>query len=168
MIGYTFRCYSQHGYELKEGYPGDGEGEDLKAASKETILPEEQKSIPTVMYVEFTPDFVLFVKTKSSSALTYLTVEAGVIESGYTGEICVIIRNVGYRTVHIEMLGIGQVISKKVKRWHNLWRYRFRCTQLYGQITLSFWRLRHFGHIKTCFGVYKFSLFRAGSLNTSL
>lgn len=77
----------------KYAHPYDA-GLDLRSRITTTLLPGERKLIPTGIKVAIPPGYVGIVKDRSSMALKYgVHTIAGVIDSGYRGEIGVVILN---------------------------------------------------------------------------
>jgi len=76
--------------------PGDA-GFDLVAAEDVTIEPGETKVIPTGLAFEIPPGYELQVRPRSGiSRKTFLRVVLGTVDSGFRGEVGVIVSNTSY------------------------------------------------------------------------
>lgn len=74
--------------------PREGDaGYDLRTVEAKTILAGEQVALPAGVHVEIPAGFVGVVKDRSSMAKRGFTTSAGVIDSGYRGEVLILIRN---------------------------------------------------------------------------
>ncbi len=86
-------------------HPGEDAGMDLQAGENCTINPGEFKQIPTGISISLPPGFVGYVNPRSGLAHRYgVTVlnADGVIDSGYRGEIGVLLINHGKKPFKIE------------------------------------------------------------------
>lgn len=80
----------------KYAKPGDA-GFDLVAAEDTVIEPGETKVIPTGLAFEIPPEFELQVRPRSGiSRKTFLRVVLGTVDSGFRGEVGVIVSNTSY------------------------------------------------------------------------
>ena len=70
---------------------------DLHAVSGWTVRPGETIAIPTGLALGLPPELGAIIEDRSSLALRGLTTLAGVIDSGYRGEIKVVLTNVSAR-----------------------------------------------------------------------
>lgn len=75
------------------GHPGEDLGADLFAIEDHAISPLSQALIRTGVAIEFDPPAGARIETKSSMAKIYASVEAGIIDSSYRGEIIVVLYN---------------------------------------------------------------------------
>ncbi len=83
-------------------YPGDA-GMDLCSRVEEYIYPGERKLIPTGIRLAIPPGYVGIIKDRSGvSWRKGLHTMAGVVDSGYRGEVKVLIFNTGKEGVRIE------------------------------------------------------------------
>lgn len=100
-------------YEL----PGDA-GCDLFVLNDITIHSDEIVRINTGIAVEIPHGYVGLVFDKSGIAFKYgLTVLGGVIDSGYRGEIIVIVKNLTGQDVHLSSGDkIAQLLIQKIER----------------------------------------------------
>ncbi|MEQ8676268.1 MAG: dUTP diphosphatase [Aggregatilineales bacterium] len=74
--------------------PRDGDaGYDLRTVTAMTIAPGEQVALPAGVHLEIPAGFVGLVKDRSSMAKRGFTTSAGVIDSGYRGQVLILIRN---------------------------------------------------------------------------
>jgi dUTP pyrophosphatase len=93
-------------------------GYDLFAADHVLIHPGEMRTVGTGIAVEFPPGWGGVIKDRSSMAMKRLTVSAGVIDSGYRGEIKVLISNHSTASQTIEQnQKIAQLIPSPVTDW---------------------------------------------------
>ncbi|MGG0209549.1 dUTP diphosphatase [Bacillus mycoides] len=77
----------------KYAKPGDA-GFDLVAAEDMIIKPGKTKVIPTGLAFEIPPGFELQVRPRSGiSRKTHLRAILGTVDSGFRGEVCVIVQN---------------------------------------------------------------------------
>ena len=86
-------------------------GYDLYAKEAWTIFPGKSKVFDTGVHVQIPNGYVGMIKSKSGLNVKNGLVSEGVIDSGYTGSICVKLYNHGMNPVTIE---IGQKISQMV------------------------------------------------------
>lgn len=98
-------------------YEGDA-GMDLFACEDRQIAPMERAAISTGLKIAVPDGYAGFVWDKSGLALNYgLTTLAGVLDSGYRGELKVVLLNVGQDTIFIKKhQKIAQLIIKKVEK----------------------------------------------------
>ena len=93
-------------------------GYDLFAADHVLIHPGEMRAVGTGIALEFPPGWGGVIKDRSSMAMKRLTVSAGVIDSGYRGEIKVLISNHSTTSHSIEPdQKIAQLIPCPVTDW---------------------------------------------------
>lgn len=77
---------------------------DLYACFEEdsiTIHPFESKLIPTGICTAFSSDYVMLFRERGSTGIKNMNINAGVIDSGYRGEIFVLIYNGNKRPIVI-------------------------------------------------------------------
>ena len=86
-------------------------GLDLYATKDAVIFRDGSEKFDTGVHVEIPEGFVGFLKSKSGLNVNQGIQSAGVIDSGYTGSICVKLYNHGNTLVHIKR---GQKISQLV------------------------------------------------------
>ena len=80
----------------KYAKPGDS-GFDLVAAEGTIIEPGQTKVLPTGLAFEIPPGFELQVRPRSGiSRKTFLRVVLGTVDSGFRGEVGVIVSNISY------------------------------------------------------------------------
>ena len=79
-------------YELKKAHPNDA-GYDLTAAQYTVVEPGLHVLIETPFCVSIPEGYVGLVKDRSSMAVGYFYTHAGVIDSGYTGRVKVLLEN---------------------------------------------------------------------------
>jgi len=97
MIFYTVDKLSpEKGYEFDAGF-------DLKAGETVTLQPGEIRAIGTGISLRIPKGNVGLVKERSSMALEGIFVHGGVIDSGYDGEIKVIMHNSTNQEYKIEI-----------------------------------------------------------------
>ena len=100
-------CYQIPTYK----HPGDA-GADLYSAANVIISPGKTATVPTGVCIEIPDAFEGQVRPRSSILYnTMLGFEVGTIDSGYRGEIHVIIRNLGTEQ---EMICVGDRIAQLV------------------------------------------------------
>jgi dUTP diphosphatase len=75
------------------GHPGSDLGYDIYPIEDHIIAPLTQALIRTGIAIEFDPPSGARIETKSSMAKIYASVEAGIIDSSYRGEILVVLYN---------------------------------------------------------------------------
>lgn len=78
----------------KRAYPDDA-GIDVCCYETQTILPGETKKIPTGLAFEVAPGYVGLIWDKSSIGSYGIKTLGGVIDSGYRGELSVVLHNMG-------------------------------------------------------------------------
>lgn len=98
-------------------YEGDA-GMDVYSCEDCTIAPLEKKSIGTGLKIAVPSGYAGFVCDKSGLALNYsLTTLAGVLDSGYRGELKVILMNLGKEPYQVQKgQKIAQLVIKKIER----------------------------------------------------
>lgn len=105
----------------KYAKPGDS-GFDLVAAEDVIIEPLQTKVVPTGLAFEIPPGYELQVRPRSGiSRKTHLRVVLGTVDSGFRGEVGVIIQNVshlGNSIVHgvSEEFGIYASVTYEIKK----------------------------------------------------
>jgi dUTP pyrophosphatase len=75
------------------GHAGEDLGYDVHALEDHSIPPLSQAVIRTGLAIEFVPPAGARIETKSSIAKLYGSVEGGIIDAGYRGEILVVLYN---------------------------------------------------------------------------
>jgi len=90
----------------------DDAGLDLYSIEEDIIKPNERKIVRIGIAVEIPSGCVGLITDKSGLAGKYgIKTMGGVIDSGYRGEICVILHNLGNKDFHIEKnIKIAQMI----------------------------------------------------------
>lgn len=98
-------------------YEGDA-GMDLFSCQDCKIEPSEKKSIGTGLRIVVPQGYAGFIWDKSGLALNYsLKTMAGVLDSGYRGELKVILMNLGKEPYEVKTgQKIAQLVIKKVER----------------------------------------------------
>src|SRR3989344_5027488 len=98
-------------------HPGDA-GMDIFSAEEMTIKARERKSVRTGVKMEMPEGFVALVWDKSGLALKNgIKTMAGVIDSGYRGEIGIVLANLSDQDYKIEKgQKIAQILIQKVER----------------------------------------------------
>jgi len=79
-----------------------GEKITLYGRNKWTAFGEQTSLIPTGVRIKIPPGYVGLIKERGSIVKTGLTVRAGVLDPGYTGEVFVNLINVGERDTSVE------------------------------------------------------------------
>ena len=97
-------------------YPGDL-GYDLYALKRVILEPLRPTAVPTGIAVEFPEGWGAFIKDRSSMALKGVHTLAGVIDSGYRGEIRVVMVALRGRVVIEAGQKIAQMVPVKVVEW---------------------------------------------------
>lgn len=82
-------------------HPGDA-GLDLYGAEDALIEPKQGKLLRTGIAIELEPGFVGLVADRSSLAKRGLKTAGGVIDSGYRGEIHIVLWNISGEPIHIK------------------------------------------------------------------
>lgn len=98
-------------------YAKDGDAAfDLRSAEEGTIAPGEKKIFKTGLHMAIPKDYVGLVWDRSGLAAKHsLHVLAGVIDSGYRGEVGVVMKNLGDETVEItKNMRIAQMLIQPV------------------------------------------------------
>jgi len=97
-------------------YDGDG-GMDIFSCEECILSPGEIKAVGTDLKIAIPEGYAGFVWDKSGLALEGLTTLAGVLDSGYRGEVKVVLLNVGRKPYHIKKhQKIAQLVIQKVER----------------------------------------------------
>lgn len=97
-------------------YDGDA-GMDLFSCEECELRPGEIRAIKTGLKIAVPEGYAGFVWDKSGLALRGLTTLAGVLDSGYRGELKVVLANLGKKSYQIKkQQKIAQLIIKKVER----------------------------------------------------
>jgi dUTP pyrophosphatase len=105
----------------KYAYPGDA-GVDLYAAIDKPVYlnSTERRLVPTGIAIALPPGYEAQVRTRSGMALKHGLVVAnspGTIDSGYRGEISVILYNIGFQGLRVERGDrIAQLVFAPVTR----------------------------------------------------
>ncbi len=90
--------------------PRDGDaGYDIRTIETTTLKPGEQVALPTGLRVAIPSGFVGLVKDRSSMAKRGFTTSAGVIDSGYRGEVLILLRN---QTTEVMTVEQGERIAQ--------------------------------------------------------
>lgn len=84
-----------------------------------TLNPGEIKLIPSGICTAFTPNYVFFIKERSSTGAIGLSTRMGVVDSGYRGEILIALNNTSNLPIVID-----KTVSKVTKE-ENLVRYPY-------------------------------------------
>jgi len=82
-----------------QAYPGDA-GLDLAACESATLEPGERATVPTGIAVEIPAGYAGFVQPRSGLAARHgigVVNSPGLVDSGYRGEICVVLLNTDSR-----------------------------------------------------------------------
>jgi len=99
----------------EKGYENDA-GFDLKAAETVTLMPGEVKAVKTGISMRINRGSVGIIKERSSMASAGIFVHGGVIDSGYDGEIKVIMYNSTKEEYKIEIFQrIAQLLIMPVR-----------------------------------------------------
>ncbi|MBI1969235.1 dUTP diphosphatase [Candidatus Woesearchaeota archaeon] len=97
-------------------HQGDA-GLDLYAASDLTIPPQETVLVPTGIKMAIPEGHVGIIKDKSGLARESLHTLAGVVDSGYRGEILVVLKNFGDKVYNIRKnQKIAQMLVQPIAR----------------------------------------------------
>lgn len=97
-------------YDLIKGHDTDS-GYDLKTTRPFKLLPNQVKLIPTSLYLELDKHIEAQVRPKSSISAKRILVHLGTVDSGYRGEVKVIMQNLNDYGVEFEA---GQKIAQIV------------------------------------------------------
>lgn len=81
-------------YMPKYAHEADA-GMDLRSPISALVYPKNRVLIDTGVHIEIPNGYVGMIKSKSGLNMNYGIVSEGVIDSGYTGSICVILYNHG-------------------------------------------------------------------------
>lgn len=84
----------------KRQMPGDA-GYDLSASRYVQVYPDQIVQIPTNIAVEIPEGWVGIILPRGSAAGKGLYVQPGVVDSGYRGEVMVVVRNMTTRVVPV-------------------------------------------------------------------
>ena len=113
----------------EQAYPGDA-GFDLSACEHVTLGPGDRAVVPTGLAVEIPRGYAGFVQPRSGLAARHgigIVNSPGLIDSGYRGEICVVLVNMDLRTsfrvepgMRIAQLVIAPVASVRLVEAHEL------------------------------------------------
>ena len=100
-------------------HPGDA-GFDVYAVRREELAPGERKAIPIGLSFELPEGYVLLGWDKSGLAKNHgIHNLAGVIDSGYRGEVHVVLINLGTKTIVFEKGSrVAQMLIQSVERAH--------------------------------------------------
>ncbi len=99
-------------------------GYDLYACFKEdsiTIEPGKIKLIPTGIATAFSSEFVFVLKERSSSGSKGLSVRAGIIDSGYRGEIFIALNNTINKPIIISKKDTSEELNPELSL---IWPYK--------------------------------------------
>lgn len=97
-------------------YEGDA-GMDLFSCEDCELEAGEIRAVSTGLRIAVPEGYAGFIWDKSGLALAGLTTLAGVLDSGYRGELKVVVANLGKRPLHIKKREkIAQLIIKKIER----------------------------------------------------
>lgn len=95
-------------------HPGDA-GMDLFAAADLVLLPGETKPVPTGIQMAIPPGHVGLVWDKSGISLRGVHRLAGVVDSGYRGEVRVVMANLGSEPFEVKAgMKIAQMLIQPV------------------------------------------------------
>lgn len=97
-------------YDLVKGHLTDS-GYDLRAVLPFKLRPFEVKSIPTSLFLELEKDIEVQVRPKSSVSSQGVLVHFGTIDSGYRGEVQIVITNLSNKD---EIIRQGQKAAQLV------------------------------------------------------
>lgn len=91
-------------------------GYDLYSATEKVLFPEEISSIHTGIKIKIPTNYAGLIWDKSGLAKKGLKTMGGVIDSGYRGEIIIVIKNVSNEVINIEKgQKIAQILIQKIK-----------------------------------------------------
>jgi dUTP pyrophosphatase len=110
MRVYLSEAFRALGLTFSAPRPGDA-GYDLFAIEAVTLAPGAQAAIRTGVHVELPPGTVGIIKDRSSMALRGVHTYGGVIDSGYRGEIKVILNNLSQTE---QPISVGQKFAQMV------------------------------------------------------
>jgi dUTP pyrophosphatase len=89
-------------------------GFDVTSMDNILITPGEIEKVPTGLCMEMPSGMYCRIAPRSSLSLQHITVEGGVVDSDYRGQIFVMIKNNGSKTFHINMnTNIAQFIFER-------------------------------------------------------
>lgn len=106
----VLKAYNIAPEDYGPAYGGESVGLDLYNCGEDISIPSLKKwhvfdepvvLVPTGVKISIPEGYVAFIKERSSIVKTPMTVRAGVIDPGYTGEIFVNFSNIGNRDVNI-------------------------------------------------------------------
>src|ERR1700761_7351070 len=89
-------------------------GYDIYSCFEEESLllnPGDIRLVPTGICSAFSPEFVLFIKERSSTGSAGLSTRAGVIDSGYRGEIKIALNNTSNIPILIDK-GVHKIVKE--------------------------------------------------------
>ncbi len=99
MIDVPVRRLREDAVLPTQAYPGDA-GLDLAACESATLEPGERATVPTGIAVEIPAGYAGFVQPRSGLAARHgigVVNSPGLVDSGYRGEICVVLLNTDSR-----------------------------------------------------------------------
>lgn len=107
----------------ERAHPGDL-GYDLATVTDATVVPGQRALLPTGLVCHFPDGWGGLLRDRSSMAIAGIHVLAGVIDSGYRGEIKVLLVNLGAEPVNITVGSrIAQMIPCPVQHWEVVERF---------------------------------------------
>lgn len=92
---------SELGAKIELPRQGDA-GFDLRSTENLLLEPGTQAIVPTGVKVAVPLGYVGIIKDRSSMAVKRVYTHAGVIDSGYRGEVRIVLSNQGHQSYHIE------------------------------------------------------------------
>jgi len=95
------RVYYEKGFEPEKTYEDDA-GLDLRSKKNVVICPGDTTMIMTGIRAEIPKGKVGIIKGRSGLAKKGVTILGGVVDSGYRGEIAVMLANLGHEDVWID------------------------------------------------------------------
>ena len=110
------KWYAKPGsYGLERAHDDDA-GYDLRTPEFVAVEPGEIVQIPTGVYMSMPTDVYGHVCSKSGLALKKnVGVDGGVVDAGYRGEVCVLLRNYGKETVTFEPgVKVAQLVFHRI------------------------------------------------------
>ena len=109
---------SEHGYELTRSHKHDA-GLDIRSSESRLLVPGARHDFATGIHLEIPAGYEAQVRTRSGMALrdgACVLNAPGTIDSGYTGEVKIILHNPSLDAVSIkEGDKIAQIVVKKVE-----------------------------------------------------
>lgn len=94
-------------------HPGEDVAYDMYADEEKVIPPNSMAMVKTGIAMEFSPKAGAIIKCRSSVAKLQASVEAGVIDAGYRGEVMVLLRN--HDAAGFLKIGKGEKFAQMVK-----------------------------------------------------